>query len=249
MDVQVLAKAKILGCPIDAGFVKTADQSCMVVYGKPDPALPVEAFTIGQLLHKVSTMVADISGKDGFETKLKDNLPKNMLDIIYGRYTYDDDAKKKLNDYLDGEKTKMIGTRRTEITTALTTLTDPKSEYDFIEAVNTKLGAGKGLSADEKIIILAHAKTNSTVTIQLNEVYLVLKKANASTEQSKSSEFAFWLQVNMGKLTEEWPIEIDTISIKVYNTKNPTILDEMKISEANKLLNYGTKTQSSENSK
>lgn len=147
-DIQVLAKAKVLGCPIDAGFMKSETENIMVVYGKPDPNIPPKGVTITELLDSCNKMVA----KFPTEEEIKKKLPQEIQSVF------------------------------------------------------------------------------DKVTFQLNEVYFVKKSTDTT------SEFAFWLEINTDKLTEGWPIEVESVSIKIWSTMNPKILSEMNISAMQALL-------------
>jgi len=167
-NIQVLAKANVLGTPIDAGFMKNGAESVMVVYGKPE--IPSVGETISQFITKIGKMV------DGFPTAndIKGKLPKKLADAF------------------------------------------------------------------------------DNITVTLQEVYLVIKSEDKTEENTTTtttttkptSEFAFWLEISSGNLTEGWPIEVQSVSFKIWSTTNPKILEEMNISEMQKLLNYSTNIES-----
>ena len=61
-------------------------------------------------------------------------------------------------------------------------------------------------------------------------------KARDAGKAAQPSEYALWLDVNLSELTEGWPIEIESLSIKAWNTNNQTVLEEMGINEMQRLL-------------
>jgi hypothetical protein len=262
MQVQVLAKAKILGCPIDAGYIKGSDgSSSMVVYGKPDPARPAPPYTIGQLLHGISEIVKDVSGNEGLESKIKSNLPQSMLDLMYGPYKYTksaydsllnskkidktDTKLKKLLQILDPDQcvntNKTIDPLESNNTVKKDATwkihTDYQNEILFLAEIKSQYGENFDniFNNDLKSAILMYADTASKISIQLNEIFFV-KKGN------DASEYAIWLQINSENLTADWPISVESVSIKIYDTNNTKILTEMKISDMANLLEYGKST-------
>lgn len=162
MQIQVLAKAKVLGCPIDAGFVKNGDDNTIVVYGKAD-ATRADELSITELFTQLATMVSfGAISQETLKTQLTDQLPEGL-----------------------------------------------KSALDKIK-------------------------------LQLKEAYFVTSSkkpsAGAQPELKGTTEFAFWFDINLHGVTAGLPISLDSISIKLWQTKNATILDEMKISAMKKLL-------------
>ena len=162
-QIQVLAKATVLGTSIDAGFYKNKEENLIVVYGKADPS--AEPMSLTDLVEQCKNMVAFFKEEDKPEDQILEALP--------------DEAKK--DDVL-----------------------------------------GK-------------------IQFRLKEVYFVKslsQKAGNVESAGKSSEFAFWFEILLSDLTKGWPIELQNFSIKLWRTTNPKILEEMKISEMEKLLTF-----------
>ena len=188
MDMQILAKAKVLGTPIDAGFMKTTvgttTTSTMIVYGKPDPLDPTPGMTLNELIKSCKDIGASFGGDDA-----KDNITKQLPDNI---------TKKK---------------------GALDKIRFTLKEVFFVKKSTDNTTAG--------------TTTDTT----------------ADTTAAGTSEYAFWFEINAEDLTKGWPIEIDSVSIKIWATTNRKILEEMKISQMQKLLEEADKASTSKETK
>lgn len=63
------------------------------------------------------------------------------------------------------------------------------------------------------------------------------KNADAATAQAASpSDYALWLDLYADKLTEGWPVKVKSVSIKVWQTDNEQVLEDMDITAMKKLL-------------
>jgi hypothetical protein len=167
LQVQVLAKAKVLDCPIDAGFVKDGNKNIIVVYGKADPS--ATAKTLTEIVAEFSNMFS--FGAKPLDQAIKDSLP-------------------------------------TQSATPL-----------------------------------------DKITLQLKEVFFIKSNTlpDKITDESKrtsdpSSEYAFWFELTT-ELTQGWPIEVDSVSVKFWNTKNDKIKQDMNINAMNDLLAFGKNSQ------
>ena len=76
-------------------------------------------------------------------------------------------------------------------------------------------------------------KVTEDIRITLNEIFMLIE-----TKEPKSVEFAIWVSMDATKLRETklFPVAIDTAYIKVWNTDNEIICDEMDITLIKKLL-------------
>jgi hypothetical protein len=166
---QILARASVLGCPIDAGYIRNGTENIFVVYGKAQPEQ--EAMSLGTLVTRLYELVSFGEQKEEDVTKeLTSQLPENIAAVI-------DDIRFKLKEVF------------------FVTSSAPKTD---------------------------------------NDKELIKKK---------TGEFAFWFEIELDDLTANWPIlQIENVSIKIWRTKNPQILDEMKISEMEKLLVFAKNT-------
>ena len=71
--------------------------------------------------------------------------------------------------------------------------------------------------------------------VYLKEVYL-----KATTEEPKSVEYALWIGIeSTDQLKEQFPITLDELYLKVWNTTNEQVLEEMNISQIQNLLERG----------
>lgn len=89
------------------------------------------------------------------------------------------------------------------------------------------------------------AKYLDSISFQLKEVFFV-KPINEVAKGEKgenavSSEFAFWFDISFQDMTAGWPITVKNISIKLWKTTNPKILEEMNVSSMAELLGMATK--------
>ena len=78
------------------------------------------------------------------------------------------------------------------------------------------------------------------IELSLRQAYY--KKVSVNTDdpaeaQGKSpSDYALWLDLHADKLTEGWPVKVKTVSIKVWQTTNEQVLEDMDIAAMQKLL-------------
>lgn len=157
-NVQVLVKAKVLECPVDAVYDKKDGNSTMVVYGKPDPNLPEKWMDVAELIKSIGEVGASFTGGENI---IENALPEELKTVM------------------------------------------------------------------------------KNIKFRLRQVYLV-KKGNRDqkVKEGEESDYAFWLELNPSALTKDWPIDVENVSIKVYTTKNSIILDEMGMTETQKLLEF-----------
>ena len=151
MNLQGLAKAKVLGTPIDAVYQKAEDKSTMLVYGHAENPTQLE---LGKFLADMGEMVS-FGGIT--EETIKNALPKSISEGI---------------------------------------------------------------------------------RLSLNHVYFVKESGpeGPSRDDAPGKEYAFWVFLHLEDLTSGFPIEVESVSLKLWSTKSEKILDEMKITEVNLLL-------------
>lgn len=151
-NIQILANAKVLKCPIKAGLSSSDTKNTVIVYGKP-PELPAP---------KVS--LTEIAQEFGEVFNLKDiKLPGNI-----------------------GES----------ITFSL--------RQAYFKKVSEK-------SVDNTPVV-------------------------DSGQAKNGADYALWLELYADKLTEGWPIEVSSVSIKVWNTNSALVLKDMEITAMQALL-------------
>lgn len=59
----------------------------------------------------------------------------------------------------------------------------------------------------------------------------------AAAQDQKPSDYSLWLDLFADKITEGWPVKVNKVSIKVWQTTNEQILEDMEINAMKKLLN------------
>ena len=78
------------------------------------------------------------------------------------------------------------------------------------------------------------------VELSLNQVYYKKVTANsvavADAQATNISDYALSLNLYAEKLTEGWPVKVKNVSIKVWQTDNTHILDDMDITGLKQLL-------------
>lgn len=108
---------------------------------------------------------------------------------------------------------------------------------DEIKGVFTKLGIGV---PDIKIPDLVQKATNN-INIYLKEIFLLIK-----TKEPKSVDFAIWVSMEVDTTQEpfkSFPVNIKSGYLKVWNTTNPVIKEELDIGIIEKLLGQDTGTE------
>jgi hypothetical protein len=201
-NVQVIAKANVLGAPVNTAFVKketekeindgntpikcTLSENIMLVHGHPEkPVLK----TLDALIKELTSLIS--LGK----------LDKNkLLDVLP-----------------DGVKT------------ALENIEFSVNEIYFLKKT-ASLKAPDSTQQD-KINKQLEKNTNGTYkTDNSNAAKLI-------SETEKSSEYALWIDVNVNpSLMKDFPIQVSSLSFKIWDTENKEILEEMEITKIQKML-------------
>lgn len=166
-SLQILAKAEVLGCPIDAAYQKTETKSTTIVYGKSDPLNPKK---------KTLTDLTNEFGNVFTVEDLSKSLPATLTNIT-------DSIEYSLNQVFYLKQTDVL---------------PPNATQEQIDQV----------------------------------------------KESKPGEYALWLELHAPGLIDGWPIDVDSVSVKVWSTKNPKVLEDMKINEMQQLLDYAGASQS-----
>lgn len=168
-NIQVLAKANVLGLPVDAAYQKKADGSSeMIVFGSVSNPTPM---SLSDLLTELGTLVTLGSiNTDTITNALPDELAKALDSITFS-----------LN---------LVYFRRQ---------------------------------------VPAPGANNSTNA-----------NSNTATTDTKGSEYAFDISVNLGGITAGFPVEVQSVSFKIWATANTQVLQEMDITRINKLLGNTT---------
>lgn len=73
-----------------------------------------------------------------------------------------------------------------------------------------------------------------SISVTLNEVYFHVKRVQA--DGRLDIEYAFWIMLNYDNSKLKLPLAIEDVYLKIWNTENSNILDEMDISSIKNLL-------------
>lgn len=110
----------------------------------------------------------------------------------------------------------------------------------------------------------AIAQTLDGITVAINQVYFKSKTVDLFNEpdnvkiadvkeknlkknyELKNKEYALWIDFEVDpELMKGFPVEVKTLSLKIWSTNNTKVLEEMKITEIQKLLDgAGINTES-----
>lgn len=118
----------------------------------------------------------------------------------------------------------------------------PTPEWMSITDLLNQLGnlVTLGLTKDAIGSALPKQLTDVLDKIQFRLMQVYFKKQvpadDDTSDTSKSSEYAFHIEVNLADVTSGFPIEVESISFKIWSTANQLILQEMDINRIEKLL-------------
>jgi hypothetical protein len=124
-----------------------------------------------------------------------------------------------------GDKTTVVVYGKADTPAPRVTLDELASEFaGMIGQSDIKLPGGIG---EDLQLSLRHAYYKKVTN----------KSDDAETAQAASpSDYALWLDLYADQLTQGWPVKIKSVSIKVWQTDNEQILEDMDITAMKKLL-------------
>ena len=92
-----------------------------------------------------------------------------------------------------------------------------------------------GVAIPEINLPEAVKKTTEGISIYLKEIFMLIK-----TKEKKSIDFAIWISMDISEeLKKMFPVTINSGYLKVWNTNNKVIVDELDIGTIQKLLGEG----------
>ncbi len=125
---------------------------------------------------------------------------------------------------------------RKDLTTVLSDLTFGLVK---VETLKTKLPEAVANTLDSITVAINQVYFKSTTidftgtTLPTTDKAAKLKKENGEGDK----EYALWIDINIDpKLMSGFPVKVTTLSLKIWSTDNKKVLQEMKITDIQKLL-------------